>query len=277
MKKILKFTIKVLQKHHKRIGNALIKLKFLSYKIDFGERDDDIYIVTFPKSGSTLMQMILYQLTTDGNMDFEHIYDVSPWTRNDAMLNKPPRELPSPRIIKSHDFYNEFSMGRKGRFIFVHREGKDCAVSNWFQEMNYRTTSLGFEKYLQKFLSKDYNWFTFTMDWFENRKNLPVLYLRYEDLLNNFEESIKKICHFCKIDMDKIDYDRIYERTRFDYMKSHEDKFGVGPTKAEKEYNEFIRKGKSGEGPKHFPKNFSRAFDKAYQKHILPLEEKIGL
>jgi hypothetical protein len=58
-------------------------------------------------------------------------------------------------------------------------------------------------------------------------------------------------------------------------MKLHEDKFGEVSTKAEREYNEFIRKGKSGEGMKHFPENFLHAFDKAYQKYILPFEKKI--
>jgi len=37
----------------------------------FVPRNDDIFIVTYPRSGTTWLQQILYQLTTDGNMDFE--------------------------------------------------------------------------------------------------------------------------------------------------------------------------------------------------------------
>ncbi len=47
--------------------------------VDFNIRPDDIFIVTYPRSGTTWMQMILYQLTTDGKMNFPHISKVCPW------------------------------------------------------------------------------------------------------------------------------------------------------------------------------------------------------
>ena len=54
-------------------------LRVRMFKREFDYRSDDIYVATYMKSGTTLLQMILYQLFTDGNMDFDHIYDVSPW------------------------------------------------------------------------------------------------------------------------------------------------------------------------------------------------------
>ncbi len=49
------------------------KLKFLQLKhLKFVPRPDDIFIVTYPRSGTTWMQMILYQLTTDGTMGLAH-------------------------------------------------------------------------------------------------------------------------------------------------------------------------------------------------------------
>ena len=276
MNKIINYTIKKLDNHQKKVKKAVIKLKYLKYQNEFGEQDDDIYIVTYPKSGTTLMQMILYQLTTDGNMDFEHIYDVPPWIKNDSLLGIPPRKLKSPRLIKSHDLYKEFPATTKEKFIYIHRDGKDCAVSNWYQEINYRTTDLEFEKYILKFLNKQYNWFTFTMDWFENKRNLPILYLHYEDLINKFEYSINKVVNFLQLSSENIDMKRVYNRTRIEFMKKYETKFGDKPSKADKIYTEFIRKGKTGEGKKKFPENFSKAFDIAYKKNILPIENKIS-
>ena len=96
--------------------NISHKFKFEQFKIIFGEREDDIYISTYPKSGTTLMQMILYHLTTDGRMDFKHIYEVSPWIHNASFLGQKPPDLKSPRIIKTHDNYKDFGKKTKGRF-----------------------------------------------------------------------------------------------------------------------------------------------------------------
>lgn len=40
---------------------------------DYEDRDTDIHTVNHVKSGTTLTQMLLYQFTTDGNMDFKHL------------------------------------------------------------------------------------------------------------------------------------------------------------------------------------------------------------
>jgi hypothetical protein len=38
--------------------------------VSFVPRASDIFIVTYPKSGTNWMQMIMYQLTTDGDMEW---------------------------------------------------------------------------------------------------------------------------------------------------------------------------------------------------------------
>ena len=54
---------KPIKKLVKRLSDIENKLHFKSYLVDFGERDEDIYISTYPKSGTTLTQVILYCLT----------------------------------------------------------------------------------------------------------------------------------------------------------------------------------------------------------------------
>ena len=58
--KLVSFAHKVVHKLGYNIGKAAEELNYMKFKMDFGERDDDIYISTFPKSGTTLMQMMLY-------------------------------------------------------------------------------------------------------------------------------------------------------------------------------------------------------------------------
>ena len=235
-----------------KFGHVANRLNLMLYRMDFGQRDDDIYLVTFPKSGTTMMQVILYQLCTDGkgNMDFHHIYDVSPWVSNDAFLKRPVRDLPSPRIIKSHEHCRDYEKGTKGRFIYVYRNGMDVAVSLFNQNRNYNNPNLTFEKSFEKFMTRNkHNWFNHLKDWFRNTHKFPILYIRFEDLLNDKQGQISRIIDFLKLDVSNRAVERAIEFSSFDYMKSHEDKFGVQPPDlSRKVFDQFIRKGKSGEG-----------------------------
>lgn len=272
---LVKFSIRRLEKRMDRTITALNELRWLDYKFKFGERDDDIYVATFPKSGTTLMQMLLYQLTTDGNMDFNHIYDVSPWTSNAAITGVPPVELPSPRIIKTHDPYDRIPASTKGRFIFVTRDPLDCIVSNWHQEINYCTTTLSIADYAEQLLKRDPNWFKFTEAWLVNKKHLPMLCIRYEDLLSDFEGCVSKISKFLHIDFSAEAIARAYERTRFDYMKKYEDKFGDQPMQAKRVFNQFIRHGKTGEGEQLIPADIAAKYQSQYEREVKPLMEII--
>lgn len=273
--KLADFLYKILAGISKKINRSALELNFLKYKIDFGERDDDLYIISYPKSGTTLMQMILYQLTTDGNMDFDHFDDVSPWIRNEAFENHKPKDLKSPRIIKSHDNYSRFDHYAKGKFIYVYRNVLDVAISKYNQDKNYKNPDLELNDFLKAFFKPGkYNWFTFHRDWMNNKKKTAILYVRYEDILNDFDKTLEKIIKFCNINPEKVDYARVKERTGFQYMKKYEGKFGIRPKKEEKVYDEFIRKGKAGEGKEYFSKEQLKEFEDNLKKYFKPVSKK---
>ena len=85
--------------------------RYRRYLAEYGASDSDIIISTFSKSGTTWCQIVLYQLTTSGDMDFDHLFDISPWVWYSAMREVQPMITPSPRILKSHDDYRRFRGG----------------------------------------------------------------------------------------------------------------------------------------------------------------------
>lgn len=255
-------------------GKKADKFKFEQYKLKFGERHDDVYIATHPKSGTTLMQMIMYQLTTDGNMAFNHIYDVSPWIRNASYKGQKPIKLPSPRIIKTHDFYSDFPKNIKGKFIYVHRNGMDVAISLYNQKKNYNNSKLKFNKYIERNL-KTKTWFKFSKAWLANKNKLNILYVQYEDLLTDKRRQINRIIEFCEIRPSEDAIERAIKYSSFEFMKEHEDKFGDQPVETKKVYDQFIRKGKSGEGENIFNDEQKELFMRYYNKLVQPLENKI--
>lgn len=251
----------------KKLKQSTIELNFLKYQMLFGERDSDIYISTFPKSGTTLLQMMLYQMTSDGNMDFEHIYEKSPWIKNDAYMGFKPRNLPDPRIIKTHDNYSSFDKDTKGKFIYVLRDGMDVTVSLYHQEKNFKNPNLTFDTHFQHFISKSrHNWFDHTKQWLQNEYKLNILYLRYEEVIQDLEGTIKKVANFTSLPIDQHVLERTKERCSFEFMKQFEDKFGLLSMEKPFRNQEFFRKGTSGDFKNYFTPTHMEAFNKRYRE-----------
>ena len=275
----MSFELKVLEpmiKFFVRVQSASEKiihhLKYMKYEHLFDEREDDIYVATYLKSGTTWMQMILYQLTTPGDVDFKHIYEVSPWLRNLAEIGGEIPELPSPRIIKMHDSYKLVSKYKKGRYIYVIRDGRDVAVSLYHHQKNYVRSSISFEEVLKDSFNQkgDMNWFEFNRLWLENKNNLPILYIRYEDLHTNFLNELYRIAAFIGVEVKPEDVPRIVERCSFQFMKAHETKFGEQPPEEKHEivYNQFIRAGNVGGGKQLLSEEQLKLFIEMFDKNL---------
>src|SRR5262245_3833885 len=100
---LLRLAAVVLKMALGKLSALVSKLEWLRLKyLDYAPRPDDIFIVTYPRSGTTWMQMILYQLTTDGNMNFPHITQHCPWFERSLKAGKGFDTLPAPRLFKSH-------------------------------------------------------------------------------------------------------------------------------------------------------------------------------
>jgi len=280
-RKILNWTSRVTDRWIQRLINVKKVINYKIYMDDFGYDKSDIYIVTYPRSGTTLLQMMLYQITTDGDYNFDHLYDVSPWIKNDVYEGIPAnKKLPNPRIIKTHDPYKEFDPLINGKTIFVLRDGLDAMYSLYQQKVSYGNPDLSIEQFSQtKMKNDDGNWFYFNEPWLENKKNKDVLFLTYNQLVQDKKESIILICNYLNIDLKNVDLERVIERTSLDYMKKYESKFGERVDKDHKDYDytKFIRSGNSGEGKKVFSEEVKDFYSNNFKTHIEPLLTKRGI
>ena len=240
--------LELLEKAHSNLHNILIMTRMRKIMQDFGEKETDVYVVTYPKSGTTLMQMIVYQMTTDGNMDFGHLYDVSPWCRFSASMNRPMASVGERRIIKTHDEYSMLKGIRKGKFIFVIRDYLDVVSSLHEHIKNYSNPKADFDELCNRKMKE---WFDYNKKWIINEHGLEILYINYEDLIADKRDIILKISRFLDIKIDNEIISRVLERTSFEFMKKHKSRFGEQPEQW-KVYNNFIRKGKAGEGKGRF-------------------------
>jgi hypothetical protein len=241
--------------------------------LDYKARPDDVFIVTYPRSGTTWMQMILYQLTTDGQMNMRHIGEVCPWFERAAVNRRDLEKVPSPRIFKSHLPYL-FTPKRKCKYIYVARNGKDVAVSffNFYKShIRYRH---GFDRFFKQFMRGWVvygSWFQHVRGWWRHRNRPNVLFLRYEDMMDDLEGAIRKIADFCGLQVPPDQMPRILERCSFAYMKQHELLFDhatevmweLGYT-----MSSFLRKGQIGDSAAYFTAEQEAQFERTFQQRL---------
>jgi hypothetical protein len=265
------------------IGSVARFIDAEARKLDYSEytpRPDDIFVVTFPKSGTTWVQMILYQIFTDGEMDIAHITEWSPFF--DACVpGRGIEHAPSPRVIKSHLPYNMIPKG-PCKYIYVVRNGKDVAVSFFSYSQTHLNFNGDFEQFFELFLKGGYRnhptWFEHVGQWWENRRNLDVLFLTYEELKRDREGAIRKILAFCGKEVGPEKFARIVERSSFAFMKQHEDKLDTLTWRLMEEkmrIGNFIRKGEVGGWKECLSREQEELFQRRFTKHLNNLNAEL--
>jgi hypothetical protein len=228
--------------------------RWLRYKLRvrqiYQPRPDDIFIATYPKSGTTLMQMMLYQILFDGSMDIPHIASVSRWFEFEIESEWGKREsfeaLLSPRFFKSHLNYEE--LPKKGRYIYIARDIRDVAVSNYHQRCLMTGADHDCTQFMEEFLLRPRSWFKSLESWWPHRNDENVLFLTYEGILRDLEGSIRRVAAFCGIEIDESSLPRIVGRCEIGFMKQHWQKFDPRLHRISRTPAELIRQGVAGLG-----------------------------
>jgi hypothetical protein len=252
------------------------------YRLEYNGSPEDLFLVTYPKSGTTWLQMIVYQLTTDGAMDFPHIDQVSPFLEINMISQRLKMSdlRGTPRVVKSHLSYGEIPMG-PGRYIYGIRNGLDVSVSYYYHARKY----LGWEGSLGEFFSSRFmagevpygSWFEHVARWIRNEDRLNVLVVAYENLSADLEAGVKRIADFCGITIDPAAMPRILERCSFAFMREHDAKFelhGSLPPPPTPEPS-FIRRGQVGGWREELDAKAIREFQEACDRRLRGLGEDV--
>lgn len=172
--------------------------------VNFQAKEDDIFICTFPKSGTTWLQYIVWLITHGG----ESYYD----GKRGACMSKLEFDDPEAienlntrghqRIITTHlpaDFapyqkvakYLYIARNPKDQIVsrsyyfkgFKRNEGMDCSVSTMYKYHMLNETSYN-------------NQCDHIGGWYLKRNESNVLFLMYKDLKSDLKREVKKIAKF---------------------------------------------------------------------------------
>ncbi len=219
----------------------------------FKPRPGDIYVATAPKTGTTWMMQIVYQIVTGGRGEFEHVYQVAPFLDPLTPKSFGPEvleALPSPRIFKTHLYYWLVAPPADSRVIYVTRNAADSLVSlhHHIGIMEGYWGPLGVPFLRGSGLMRQ--WFKHLESWWPHRQDPNVLHLRYEDMAVDLEGTVRKVARFLGVTLEEDRLGDIVEKCSFAYMKKHNERFDIRLRVFQQGASRsgFIRKGQVGDG-----------------------------
>lgn len=216
-----------LKRASKGLSQTARLLDLARLDLDYRRDERDIFVASYPKSGTTWVQMILYQLTTDGQKTITHIDEVSPHLEETLLWSgRTISDLPPPRIVKTHLTYHRVPKG-PGRYLYVLRDGRDVATSYYHQQHSaHRDFASYFTAFMRGTLPYG-SWFAHVAAWLRNRGQLRLHVVRYEDLVADLEGSIRRIAEFCELPIDPDQLPRVVRNCTFEAMKQNESLFNL--------------------------------------------------
>jgi Sulfotransferase domain len=225
-------------------------------------QEDDIFVVGYPRSGATLVQAMLLELTGAG--DFLHIASRSPRIDVELLRGKASfiESLPSPRILRSLRRREE--LPRKGRFIYIARDLYDVAVSAF----HYVSLVEGydpdpgdfFRRFPEGHAVASLSWCEHLRSWWPHRDDPDVLFLAYDEVVGDLDGAIRRVAAFCGIALDEGRMPQLRERCGIDFMKRHAKAFDPRLRRIDEQPSAFIRRGGSGSGVRELSPEHRRSF-----------------
>ena len=253
----------------------------------FPLRHDDLFIVTYPKSGTTWMQQIVKLLRSGGQGDDVPLDRSIPWLElldcaPSKMLGYTPdmatsRDALSPRVFKSH-FPYEFVPGglphtTPAKYIYMMRNPKDVLVSSW-HHTNMTKSKRSWETHFALFISEESpfgTWYDHVLGWWQNTSP-NILFVKYEDMIFDPLSCIRKVADF--IGIESVTEDLISSvAAKSSFVKMKEDascnfSWLTGPDKMFSGEGSFIRKGKVGSWKEQFSAEENKKFDDIFSEKM---------
>ncbi|MEE6483167.1 hypothetical protein FKM82_013456 [Ascaphus truei] len=260
-----------------RIPSVVHTEESLNYACkEFQTRDDDVFNVTFPKSGTTWLQEILTLIYSNGDTTptkTVYSWDRVPWIEQSQGRNL-LENRPSPRLITSHlpvHLFPQTFFKSKAKVIYTIRNPKDVCVSLYYFSLiaQFMEFKEDFQEFVSMFLSGDVlfcGWFEHVKSWLQQRDNPNFLLLTYEDMLQDLRGNVVKICKFLGKELDDAAVDSVAANASFKVMKENNmsNYTAVPDDIINHSKGSFHRKGISGDWKNHFTPAQEEAFDKAY-------------
>ena len=227
---------------------------------------DDVFIVSYPKSGSTWIRFLVGNVISEEAVTFANLEQVVPeiYHHSDKRL----KQFPRPRVIKSHEYFHP----AYPRVVYVVRDPRDLAVSALHHHIKRGRLEPGFplEDFIPPFMRGEFDhahsWADNVISWLATRLGTDTfLLVRYEDLLADTPGELARVVAFMGIETTRERLMRAVELSSADRMRKLEQQEPAWDTLKGSRLNmPFVRKAAAGGWRTSLPEDSLRQLESAW-------------
>ena len=210
-------------KHLSRVNDVLFRK--LRIERDITIFPDDVFLTSYPRSGNTWTRFLVGNLVHQNEaVTFLTVERLVPdmYKSSDRVL----RNLVRPRIVKSHECFDP----RYRKVVYIVRDPRDVAVSNYHWELKLRSVRDGFpiEDFVPRWMEPEFwprigSWGDHVTSWLSTRQGKKgFLLLRYEDLKKDPQRALAQVAEFLGIEPSLERLNRAVDLSSADNMRKLE-------------------------------------------------------
>ncbi|XP_019614551.1 PREDICTED: sulfotransferase family cytosolic 1B member 1-like [Branchiostoma belcheri] len=247
---------------------------------NFQTRDDDIAVVSYPKTGTTWMLEIVSRVLSVGGKADRTSEEIGrlleatvPGTARPSHVSL--QDMPSPRVITTH-LPRQFvppglsKPAGKVKVLVVMRNPKDTAVSSYHfvnktHQQSGSKAPLKWDSFSQEFLQGKAGWgsyFDHLSGWWQMHNDPHFLFIKYEDMKKDLRAAVKKVANFLEVSLDEDTLQDVVNDCTFGSMKANMAKSQHAGKKV------LARKGVVGDWKQHFTLEQSDSFDAMFRRAL---------
>ncbi|XP_054712119.1 sulfotransferase ssu-1-like [Uloborus diversus] len=212
---------------------AFFSPKCFMEAMNYKPTSDDVFIVTYPKCGTTWMQVIALHIFRKGR----ELEDPKDFFRASPFIDKLGKEgidnMPRPGAMKTHLPYNLMPYSPDAKYIFVVRDPRDCCVSLFYHTRNilkFGFWDATFDDFFELFMAGEveYNdYYDHLLSLYPHRNDPQVFFAKYEDMKKDTKKIVLDLAKFLgpeyidAIEKDNAVLNNILQFSGFDYMKKN--------------------------------------------------------
>ncbi|KAJ1704431.1 hypothetical protein LUZ63_004210 [Rhynchospora breviuscula] len=255
----------------------------------FKSRPTDLFLVTFPKSGTTWLKALIFATLTRTSYPLDqhplcthNPHQCVPVLESEFATGRSQiiEVIPSPRVLNSHipySFLPQTITDSDCRIVYVWRNPKDVLVSLWYftvKIMGGADKIATFEQFYDSFCQGAIGFgsiWSHVLGYWEESKRRPekILFLKYENILQEPVKHAKQLAHFIGCPYSEAEesqgvVEQIVELCSFQKLKNLDVNkggilFPMGDLNISHSY--FFRKGEAGDWKSHLTQEMAERID----------------